>query len=108
LNGRHKIISHGRDHHGGIETRQSSRGPLIPDIGSVTDPLDPPMWVIRVRGHPSLPRVLYGPGQGVVGDLLPALLREQQVGVAGVLLDLGDGVGLVMLGVGPLDAGGLR
>jgi hypothetical protein len=52
--------------------------------------------------------VLHGPGQGVVGDLFPALLGGQQVGVAGVLLDLGQGVGLVVLGVGPLDAGGWR
>src|SRR6266545_749088 len=64
----------------------------------------PPMWVIRTSGTGS-PGVGHGPGEGVVGDLLPALLGGQQVGVAGVLLDLGHGVGLVVLGVGPLDAG---
>ena len=51
------------------------------------------MWVIRIWGAPQLPRVLHGPGQCVVGDLLPALLGGEQVGVAGVFLDLGHGVG---------------
>jgi hypothetical protein len=72
---------------------------------SMTDPLDPPTWVIRIWA-PLSARVLHRPGQGVVGDLLPAVLGGQQVGVAGVFLDLGHGVGLVMLGVGALDAGG--
>jgi hypothetical protein len=66
------------------------------DVGP-TEPAPPEVW-----GGLS-PRVVDGPGQGVVGDLLPALLGGQQVGVAGLFLDLGHGAGLVVVGVGPLD-----
>jgi hypothetical protein len=57
--------------------------------------------------QPLLPRILHGPGQGVVGDLLPALHGGQQVRIAGAFLDFGHGVGLLVLGVGALDAGGI-
>src|SRR5829696_9506256 len=73
----------------------------------MTDLLDPADVADRAWA-PLSARVLHGAGQGVVGDLFPALLGGQQVGVAGILLHLGHGVGLVVLGVGPLDAGGLE
>src|SRR5215211_377164 len=69
------------------------------------------MWVMRTffTRRPSAPPgrpsgVAYGPLQGVVGDLFPAVLGGEKMCSALVLLELGDRVRLVVLGVGPLDA----
>jgi hypothetical protein len=75
----------------------SGQGSKIGSVSSRSSPITssvvgPPMWVIQVWDT-QLPRVLYGPGQGVVGDLLPAFLCGPQVGVVGVFLDLGHALG---------------
>src|SRR5262245_8389815 len=57
----------------------------------------------RRAGLSALARVAERPREGVVGDLLPPVLGGQQVRPAGVLLDLGDRVRLVVAGVRALD-----
>ena len=49
-----------------------------------------------------------GPLERIVGDLFPALLGGEEVRSALVLLHLGDGVRRVVLGVGALEARGIR
>ena len=104
------------------------RRPGVSNVGSVSSRHGPismsavgaPMWVTWTTGDRSSPRRCHDgptgagdgvagdpgmadrPRQGVIGDLLPALVSRKQVRAAAELDDLGQHVGPVVLRVRPL------